>query len=379
MAKAKPIFIPGTAMQFDSASAAAKALGIDPSGIYRVLSGKRKTAGGYTFGYTKSKTIYVPQTGQTFATANQAAKALGVRKQRINDILSGRGNRKTVGGYNFVYADQNKLPSQTSDQQITKNQKGTKKQRIQKKKDKKVQKYNNARQKRIDIGIKSLSPEEIEEQKRNERFAKAQSDLRDYLKKINDKLKEYYDRHPNFINYSAIGAQVMGMQLTIGYTEDGYFDTSLNKFLNDEDLTRDKIDRLTAQLETLYARLQDITAMKKGEFWDLRYAQGTRAMFALEFGISQHQMDGYAYLIWDMLDVFERANEYEELGSDKLYNAVRDAMQGEIPDYKLSEFLENISEWMHGSRTQELEDIFSILDGYEPPDAGVWDAEGWTT
>lgn len=384
MAKAKPIFIPGTNQTFKSTAAAAKALGIDAGNITKVLRGKRKTAGGYSFGYVSNRTIYIPETGQTFSSVKAAAKSVKVSPKKVEHIIENNVG-KTVGGYHFEYADASKITPASDNRPSAapkKNRKAKKqtrqKQHRQKKQakfERQQQKEEQRRQERKKIHKdkpwydKVLSPEEAA-------YVKARQELKDYLQKVNDKIAEYKARHKYYIYYNQSAPGVLGLQLIIGGTENEYFDTSLSKF-GPSDPSAEALQEATEQLKRLKERIEAETNKANGRFWNISIASGNRQAFALEFNITTTQMDEYAYLLWDMFYIFAKSNQAEELGSDKVYNAVRDAMQGGIPAYKLSEFLENIDAYMNGSKIQELEDIFAILDGYEPPDDSVWNDEGW--
>ena len=96
----KPVFVVGTGQTFPSASAAAKALGINPGNLYSVLAGRRKTAGGYQFGYTANRAVSVSKNGETkiYSTLEAAAKAVHANPNKIDSIVSGRV-KKTVKGY----------------------------------------------------------------------------------------------------------------------------------------------------------------------------------------------------------------------------------------------------------------------------------------
>ena len=58
--------------------------------------------------------IYVPELNQVFASINAAARAAGVDPSNVGKIL--RGKRKTAGGYHFAYAES------VADQQSTRKQ-----------------------------------------------------------------------------------------------------------------------------------------------------------------------------------------------------------------------------------------------------------------
>lgn len=395
MAKAKAIFIPGTNMIFPSGYAAAKALGINAGNINQVLRGKRQTAGGYRFGYAENRTIYVPQTGQTFSSPKAAARSLGVKTGRIYSSLEGTRPTKGKARYDFVYADKTTLQPASERVIATpprkNNRKSNKQAQIQKKRQLKKEKLERRQQKQREI-------EQERERRKNatiesgamKEYKIARAEVIKLLEKINDKLKEYYDVGEsygvgkNFLYYNQSAPAVLALQNFTGYSDDGYFDTSLINFtptidpnIKSQAAIEEIYTKTTQLLNNLKKRLEDETGKAKGRFWDITVAYGNRAVFALEFNISQVQMDEYAYLIWDMFDIFEQANEYKELGSDKVYNAVRDAMQGSIPSYKLQNFLEQISAYMENPYRQDLNEIFDILNGYEAPSAGIWDDDGW--
>lgn len=397
MSKPKAIFIPGTNMTFKSAREAAKALGIDAGNIYKVLKGQRKTAGGYSFGYESNKTIYVPQTGQTFSSPRAAARAMGVKSGRVYDVLSGNVRSKTTPRYDFVYADITKiLPA--FDQSSTvpkKSQKTNKQQRLQQKRQRKKEKFDQQqrmiekrKQERVESRIRRQKEDEERHRRQllkpaTQKYEKSKKQLQEYLEKVNAKLKEYNNLHKNFVNYNPSTPDVLGLQMAIGYTEDGYFNTTLSNFsvVYDDTASIQEIASMliaTAErMERLKKVLEDATNKANGRFWDINVAKGNRSALALEFNITEAQMDNYADLIWDMLDVLQEANHHEELGSDLVYNKVSDAMQGNIPDWKLSEFLDNLSGYMDGDKTQDLDEIFMILHGYHAPGSGIWDDEGW--
>lgn len=388
MAKAKPIFIPGTNQQFASAAEAAKALGIDAGNISKVLKGKRKTAGGYSFGYTSNRVIYIPKTGQTFSSVKAAAKYAKSSPRKLEHILENNVD-KTVGGFRFEYADSSKIPTvSASDSRPSavpkKNRKTNKKARQQQKRQQKQAKLERQYQKEVQRRkeqterrkTKSKGNGSIYLPPHEKAYLDARVKLQDYLKKVNDKIAEYKALHENYIYYNQSAPAVLGLQLVIGATDDGYFDTSLSKFKMSYD-SPEEYHEATQRLERLLKRIEEETNKANGRFWNTSFASGNRQAFALEFNITTTQMDEYAYLLWDMFDVFEKAGSYKHLGSELIYVPIRDAMQGQVPAYKLEEFLEDIDAYMEGSKTQELEDIFNILDGYEAPDDSVWNDEGW--
>lgn len=399
MAKAKAIFIPGTNMTFQSASAAAKVLGINAGNIYKVLNGQRKTAGGYSFGYESNKTIYIPQTGQTFSNPRAAARSVGVKPGRVYDVLSGNVRSKSKPKYDFVYADTTKINAASATSNSVPNRKKSRKenkqQQIQQNRQRKKEKF--AQQKRkIETRIQERAEASIRRQQRDEerqrrrilrpatqKYEKSKKQLQSYLEKVNAKLKEYNDLHKYFVNYNPSAPDVLGLQMAIGYTEDGYFNTTLSKFsvVYDDTASIQEIEsaliETAERMERLKKVLEDATNKANGRFWDINVAKGNRSALALEFNITESQMDNYADPIWDMLDVLQEANHHEELGSELVYNAVSDAMQGNIPDWKLAEFLENISAYMDGDSIQDIDEIFMILNGYHAPGSGIWDDEGW--
>lgn len=393
MAKAKAIFIPGTNLVFPSGYAAAKALGINSGNITQVLRGKRQTAGGYHFGYAENRTIYVPQTGQTFSSPKAAARSLGVKTGRVYTALEANSPTKGKAKYDFIYVDKTKLTPATVASEPTKARRVSRRKKRQEakaqirletrdrkrkkweKEKKKQEKRKKEKQGRIGNGQEATPEGDYE---------LAKGELVELLEKINDKLREYYDVHPNFLYYNQSVPNVLAFQTLVGGTEEGYFDTSLNQFDRPDPYNKTiselekEYKELAEKLKLLKQRIAEEATKSKFRFWDVNVAYGNRAAFALEFNISQSEMDEYANLIWDMFDIFEQANHYQELGSDLVYNAVRDSMQGRIPAEKLQNFLESISAYMENPYRQDLNEIFAILDGYDAPSAGIWDDEGWT-
>lgn len=402
MAKAKPIFIPGTNMQFTSASAAAKSLGINAGNIYSVLAGRRKTAGGYQFGYAENRTIYIQETGQSFSNIKDAARAVKVSTKKAIKGLEGRSG-SAIGGYHFTYADKTKVsPVSASDSLASKQQqrpkrarKQNKQERIQQKRQKKQAAQTRRQQKEAERRQERAKASHRQQQRYKERqqqlklrpyidnYNVAKSELQEYLNKVNDKIAEYYNTNSALIYYAPTSPDVLGMQMVIGYTDDGYFDPSLSEFTLPENPTQEEIEKLFERLKNMKKRMEMETSKKNSAFWDLNIAEQTRRDIALEFfKVPGHEdeMDKYAYMLWDIIDILNRAHEFpDELGSDIVFTSIQDAMHGNIPAYKLEEFLDGLSGWMDGGSAQELDEILSGLDGYEPqPGFSVWDDEEWT-
>lgn len=360
MAKARPIFIPGTNRQFSSASAAAKALGIDAGNIYKVLKGQRKTAGGYAFGYESNKTIYVPQTGQTFASASEAAKSLGVRKNRVQDVLGGRGNRQTVGGYNFVYADTTKLSPASEQAAPPPRKNANKQQRIQQHRAKKQARFAKQQQREAERKEERAAAKERQKQRDAERQRmrnqhQAADELRRLMESINSQLIKY--QNANMMGYSQIAQDVEEFQNYLGFTDDGLFDTSdENMFVIMATMSTDDINQWKKQLDAQ-------ANSKKGLFWDLNKQIKERQNYALEFGVSPEEMDAYIDLLPDLWKIFEQARHYSiyEKVHTYIWTEIKNSVRSGINPQELKKVMGELSKW-NGSSSKELQEILSELE-----------------
>lgn len=399
----KPVFIVGTGQTFPSASAAAKALGINPGNLYSVLAGRRKTAGGYKFGYAANRAVSVSKNGETkiYSSLESAAKAVHANPNKIDSIVSGRV-KKTVKGYEFSYVDASRVASSAAAPAAAAPAAASKKQqRIKNRQAKRQQKRQRATEKDAKRQAEreaSAKKHQRDEQLKNLgesyfNYNKSKSILQRYMQKINDQIDNYIDVNPALLYYNQSTPAVLGMQMYTGYNygpyDIPYFDTSMEKFaLPDDigDINPDDVQKLAERMQLIDERLVAESTRKGSSFFDINVAEQNRNMLALEFFKNtghENDLDEYAYMIWDILDVISRANQFKELGSDLIFNMVSDAMQGNIDKNTLEDFIGHIDNWMSsGGSEDELDEILSELDGtYEAPRGfSVFDDDwGWTT
>lgn len=410
MAKAKEIFIPGTNMTFKSVSAAAKALGVNSGNISSVLSGRRKTAGGYSFGYASNRVVYVPEKNATYESVQAAAKATKVSTSRAEHIASS-GINKTVKGYHFTYADATKLTNTigTAAETTTTNKPKNKKSRAKNKREK-IQQH---KEKKAEVEARRQQKEEARKKEKEEsakkhtreeqlksygesyfRYKNARSELESYVKKVNEQLDKYIDENPELLYYHKNAPAVLGLQMYTGFEysqyDIPYFDEKLSKFELPENLdgfSADDMNEIARKMEIITDRLQKEAERKNDSFFDMENAYKNRTDFAFEFYKNtghENDLDQYAYMIWDILDVLERANQYVDLGSETVFEKVSDAMKNNIDKETLETFIHDLDDWMSRNGSQdELDEILSELDGTSSPD-GEWfsvfdDDWGWTT
>lgn len=397
--KAKPVFIPGTNMQFASASAAAKALGVNAGNIYSVLAGRRKTAGGYPFGYTSNRMIYIPETGRAFSSVKAAARAVGANVDKVEHIVSS-GVNKSVKGYHFVYQDASRVDISAGAVQAPakKKSRSTKKQERIKKQRQKQQQRRDKQKQREELKSKDRN-EFVKKQQRQEKIKKlgetyksyenTKNALKKYIKTINQQIEEYMKVSPSYIYYHTATPAVMGLQMYTGYVyaaDITLFDSSLSKFALPENLSKKEIEKLTKQMQLILQRLKIESTRKGSNFFDMNIAEQNRTMLAFEFFKTtghEDDMDKYAYMIWDIIDVIERSNLYPEIGSDLIFTMVSDAMQGDVNPDTLDRFIQDLDGWMQRNGSEdELDEILSELDGTYKKKKGysVFDDEdGWLT
>ena len=405
MAKqSKPVFIPGTNLKFPSASAAAKALNINAGNIYSVLAGKRKTAGGYQFGYTSNRIIYIPETGQSFSDIKSAAKSVGVGAKKAIKGLEGRTG-SAIGGYHFTYADSSKISSSspsgtesvpTGTKKQKRNRKANKTERIQKRKaerdarnlkiiGKRLEKEYKKAKKVVNNIEKEVAKYRRDRRKAVEQYKKAKARFEKFLNKVNGQLDVFYERHPNFIHYNPSTPEIFEYMNQIGNKDYTHFDTSLAAFKFDNKATPEDIKKLIRDMTELQTALELATNSHKKSFWNIRVAERERSELTMEFGLSDEgEMDKYADMIWEMIDIFERSRGYDELGSDRVFREVQDAMQKHVDPTVLSDFLDNLNEWMdsypHG---RNVDEIFNELgnaadESQANADDEFWDDDVWT-
>lgn len=408
MAKAKEIFIPGTNMTFKSVSAASKALGINAGNISSVLAGRRKSAGGYSFGYTSNRVVYVPEKNATYESVQAAAKATKVSTSKAEHIASS-GVNKTVKGYHFTYADATKLTNTIGTATGTTTAKSKNKKSRAKNKREKIQQHRvkkaevEARRQQKEEARKKEKEESAKKHSREEqlksygeayfRYKNARSDLESYVKKVNEQLDKYVGENPSLLYYHQAAPSVLGLQIYTGWDygpyDIPYFDESLKKFdlpENLDELSNDELSKIAKTMETINERLLYESERKDANFFDVDEAKKNRTDFAFEFYKNtghEDDMDQYAYMIWDILDIIERSNQYPELGSELIFRMVSDAMQGNVDAKTLENFINDLDDWMnrYGSQ-EELDDILAELDDTYDKPAGYSvfdDDEGWTT
>lgn len=376
MAKAKPIFIPGTNQQFASAAAAAKALGIDAGNISKVLKGKRKTAGGYSFGYTSNRVIYIPKTGQTFSSVKAAAKYAKSSPRKLEHILENNVD-KTVGGFRFEYADSSKIPTvSVSDGRPSavpkKNRKTNKKARQQQKRQKKQAKLERQkikeellRKSRAETSIKQAGKkqeriEQLRDVYTENKVTRAllsneATELRALMEKVNAQLVKY--QNANMMGYSKIAQDVEEFQNYLGFTENGLFDTSEENMLGlMENLSAEEINHWKNQLDL-------IADSKNGLFWDLNKQIKERQNYALEFGVSSEEMDAYIDLLPELWKIFEQARHssmYEKV-SQYMWTEIKSSVKSGISPQELKKVMGQLSTW-NGSSSKELQEILGELE-----------------
>lgn len=404
----KPVFIVGTGQTFPSASTAAKALGINPGNLYSVLAGRRKTAGGYQFGYAANRAVSVSKNGETkiYSSVEAAAKSVHANVSKVDRLVSG-GINKTVKGYEFSYVDASRLSaganvvSSSVAAPKTKNRKSNKTEQIKAHRAKKQQK-----QKRTAAREAKRQAEREEAAKKIQRetqlknmgesyfnYAKARSNLKDYMHKVNEQIDKYIEINPALLYYNQATPAVMGLQMYTGYEigayDITYFKEDLQKFDLPEDLSElssDDLQKMADTMDLLTQRMQAEAEQKGRSFFDVELAEKNRTALAFEFYKNtghENDLDEYAYMIWDILDIIERSNQYEELGSEIVFRTISDAMQGGVDHNTLETFIGHIDNWMSsGGDQDELDEILSELDGtYQSPRGfSVFDDDwGWTT
>lgn len=375
----KPVFLVGTNQTYPSISAAAKALGISVSSVSKVVSGKVPSVKGYRLGALSDRVIKVTETGEEFTSPVQAARKLGVKAKKVSSLLSSGANQ-TTGGYHFVYdvASPNRTPTQTQ-------QAGT----ATKPKNKKQRKAEKQAKRRSKPAKNDAEREAKRKARELRTVIKQYNQTRDslyrYVKTINDMIDKYNKANPALIYYHPAAKYVFGLQPLIGYGDGMHFDDSLKRF--DYDLSKDgkeRIEELTKMMEMRLDRLITETTLKGKNFFDMTTAWQTRTTWADEFFKTpghENDLDKYAHMLWDILLILERANEYKELGSDLLFNEISDAMQGDIDPDDLQRFMDRIEYWMDNNGDQDdLDEILQELHmGYTPkPGYSVFDDDdGW--
>lgn len=359
----KPVFIVGTGQTFPSASAAAKALGINPGNLYSVLAGRRKTAGGYKFGYAANRAVSVSKNGHTQVYSNlvAAAKAVKANPAKVENIVSG-GVDKTVKGYSFSYVDASKVSSSAppSEKINSKKQRRTKSKKGRKAREQSRQKPT---QKQIDYAeAQRKSQRERADYKRNKRQAdkitSSIDDLKRLLSRVNDQLSKYYDE--SMMGYSRAAQDVAEFQNYLGSTENGLFD------LTDENLADIAENYTPEDIMQWKKQIEDEINNKGGKFWDLKGQLEEREHYATQFNIPIGQIDDIADLLPDLWDVLALANTKQSKGSkiDGTWYSIKDAVQGTVTRDAMIKLIDNLKKFWNGDRSRQLTEILSDLNQY---------------
>lgn len=359
----KPVFIVGTGQTFPSASAAAKALGINPGNLYSVLAGRRKTAGGYKFGYASNRAVSVSKNGETkiYSSIEAAAKAVHANPNKIDSIVSGRV-KKTVKGYEFSYVDASKVSSSAPpSEKITSKKRRTKSKKVRKSRE---QSRQNPTQKQIDYAeAQRKAQRERAEYKRNKRQAdkitSSMDELTNLLQRVNEQLELYYDN--KMMGYSRAAQDVAEFQNYLGTTEDGLFD------LSDENIRYLSETYTPEDVYQWKKQIEDEINSKEGKFWDLKGQMEEREHYALQFNIPIGQLDDIADLLPDLWDVLELANTKQKKGSkvDGTWDTIKDAVQGTITRDAMTSLIDNLRQFWSGNRTRQLDEILADLNQYK--------------
>lgn len=360
----KPVFIVGTGQMFPSASAAAKALGINPGNLYSVLAGRRKTAGGYKFGYAANRAVSVSKNGETkiYSSLESAAKAVHANPNKIDSIVSGRV-KKTVKGYEFSYVDASKVSSSAPpSEKITSKKRRTK---TKSKKGRKAREESRQKptQKQIEYAdAQRKSQRERAEYKRNKRQADKMTssidDLKRLLSRVNDQLSKYYDE--SMMGYSRAAQDVAEFQNYLGSTENGLFD------LTDENLSDIAENYTPEEIMQWKKQIEDEINNKGGKFWDLKGQLEEREHYATQFNIPIGQIDDIADLLPDLWDVLALANTKQSKGSkiDGTWDRIKDAVQGTVTRDAMIKLIDNLKKFWNGDRSRQLTEILSDLNQY---------------
>lgn len=376
----KPVFLIGTSQTYPSIAAAAKALGVSASGVSKVVSGKIPSIKGYRLGALSDRVIKVVETGEEFTSPVQASRKLGVKEKKVSSLLSSGANQ-TTGGYHFVYdvASPKVTPTQTRQ---TRTATGKPKNKKQRKAEKRAKRQSEPARREAEREAKRKARELKAAIKQYDRTRES---LYQYVKTVNDMIDKYNKANTALIYYHPAAKDVFGLQPLIGYGDGLHFDDSLKWF--DYDLSKDgkeRIEELTKMMEMRLDRLITETTQKGKNFFDMTTAWQTRTTWADEFFKTpghENDLDKYAHMLWDILLILERANEYKELGSDLLFNEISDAMQGDIDPDELNRFMERIEYWMDNDGDQDdLNEILQELHMNYTPKQGYSvfdDDDGW--
>lgn len=360
----KPVFIVGTGQTFPSASAAAKALGINLGNLYSVLAGRRKTAGGYQFGYAANRAVSVSKNGETkiYSSLKSAAKAVHANVSKVDRLVSG-GINKTVKGYEFSYVDASRVASSAPPSEKINSKKRRTKSKTKKGRKAREQSRQKPTQKQIEYAeAQRKSQRERAEYKRNKRQADKMTssidDLKRLLSRINDQLSKYYDE--SMMGYSRAAQDVAEFQNYLGSTENGLFD------LTDENLSDIAENYTPEEIMQWKKQIEDEINNKGGKFWDLKGQLEEREHYATQFNIPIGQIDDIADLLPDLWDVLALANTKQSKGSkiDGTWDRIKDAVQGTVTRDAMIKLIDNLKNFWNGDRSRQLTEILSDLNQY---------------
>lgn len=363
MAKSKPIFVVGTGQQFKSASAAAKALGINRSNIYSVLAGRRKTAGGMQFGYASNKAVSVSKNGSTqvYSNLDAAARAVRANPTKVAHIVSA-GIDKTVKGYSFRYVDASKVSSSAAP--LPKKKSKTRKTKSKKERKAREHRRQKPTQAQLEYAeAQRKAQRERAEYKRNKRksdkITSSIESLTQLLRRVNDQLSKYYDE--SMMGYSRSAQDVAEFQNYLGGTENGLFDLSES---NLESITETYNPEEIMQWKK---QIEDEIKNKGGKFWDLKGQLEEREHYAMQFNIPIGQLDDIADLLPDLWDVLSLANTKQSKGSklDGTWNSIKDAVQGTVTRNAMINLIDNLKKFWNGDRSRQLAEILADLNQYK--------------
>lgn len=280
-----------------------------------------KTAGG----------IYVPQTGTIYPSISAASKALGVDASNIGKVV--RGARVSAGGYNFQRVDPSADARLLQDINEALREQSTPKQR---------ERMRRTREK----NVRRLSPEE--RQRRKEKRAAAQ-ELHKVLVGANKAIKELEKK--GVAGLSDAVTELENLKSIIGRTKSGAFDTSL------KNLTKLNAGEINAAINAAKKQAERL------EKTDAENLKKRRAAVALQFGVSQEELEKYddaLPVLWELLAL---ARQQQGNGYDRsLYDAVVDAVQYGDDAEDLKNTLEKIKEeYQSGMDDETGVDLSDVL------------------
>lgn len=360
---AKPVFLAGTNQTYPSIAAAAKALGVSPSSVSKVVSGKVPSVKGHRLGALSDRGIKVIETGQIFTSPAQAAKALGVSNKKISSIVRS-GSGATTGGYHFEYdIAPRSVPAPTP----KKNRKANKQQRIKERQQKKTAKAARQAEKAATRTADSQASEARRREReaakqelyRKNEIARRTEKLKSLMEKINDQLGKYEDRQ--MLDYSSAVQEIMEYMQYLNEDDSlNVFDTSdINMEFIADNMSDFEIERWTEQLT-------NATNRNSGIFWDITRQEKERAYYAQELGISLSEIDDYVEFLPELWLIFREGAkmfEYDKIIWDKLKQSVK----GGIPKEEFLDVMQKLQNYFkYDGKDSVLQDLLSDLDAYAP-------------